>query len=66
MGGVCSTYGGVERYLEGMVKKPEGKRTLAMTRSRWEIILRWTFWKYDVGVWTRSIWLRIGTSGGHF
>ena len=30
------------------------------------IILRWIFWKWDVGAWTGSIWLRIGTGGGHF
>jgi hypothetical protein len=29
------------------------------------IKLRWIFRKYDVGVWTGSIWLRIGTGGGH-
>jgi len=29
------------------------------------IILRWIFRNQDVGVWTRSSWLRIGTSGGH-
>jgi len=29
------------------------------------IILRWIFRKWDVGVWTGSIWLRIGTDGGH-
>ena len=29
------------------------------------IILRWTFRKWDVGVWTGSSWLRIGTGGGH-
>jgi len=29
------------------------------------IILRWIFRKWDVGVWTGSIWLRIGTGGGH-
>jgi len=28
------------------------------------IILGWMF-KWDVGVWTGSIWLRIGTGGGH-
>jgi hypothetical protein len=28
------------------------------------IILRWIFRKWDVGVWTRSSWLRIGTGGG--
>jgi len=29
------------------------------------IILRWIFRKWDVGVWTGSSWLRIGTRGGH-
>jgi len=28
------------------------------------IILRWVFRKWDVGVWSGSIWLRIGTRGG--
>jgi len=30
------------------------------------MILRWIFRKWDVGVWTVSSWLRIGTDGGHF
>ena len=30
-----------------------------------KIILKWTFRKWDVVVWTGSIWLRIGTDGGH-
>jgi len=30
-----------------------------------KIILRWVFRKWDVGVWTVSIWLRIGTGGRH-
>jgi hypothetical protein len=29
------------------------------------IILKWIFRKWDVGVWTGSIWLRIGAVGGH-
>jgi len=29
------------------------------------IIFRWSFMKWDVGVWTGSSWLRIGTGGGH-
>jgi hypothetical protein len=29
------------------------------------IILRWIFRKWDVGVWTGSVWLRIGTDGEH-
>ena len=29
------------------------------------IILEWIFRKWDVGVWTGSSWLRIGTGGGN-
>ena len=27
--------------------------------------LRWNLRKWDVGVWSGSSWLRIGTGGGH-
>jgi len=53
---------GIYRVLVG---KPEGRRPLGRPRHRWEITLRWIFWKWDVGVWTGSSWLRIGTVGGH-
>jgi hypothetical protein len=33
--------------------------------AHWRIILRRIFRKWDVGVWTGSSWLRIGTGGGH-
>jgi len=29
------------------------------------IILRCVLWKWDVGAWTGSMWLRIGTGGGN-
>jgi hypothetical protein len=29
------------------------------------IIVKWMFRKWDVGLWTGSSWLRIGTGGGH-
>jgi len=29
------------------------------------IILGWNFRKWVVGAWSGSIWLRIGTAGGH-
>jgi hypothetical protein len=29
------------------------------------IILKWIFRNWDVGVWTGSIWLRIGIGGRH-
>jgi len=43
----------------GLVGKPEGKRQLGRPRRKW------IFRKWDVGVWTGSLWLRIGTGGGH-
>ena len=48
-----------------LVGKSEGKRPLGRPRLRWGKILRWIFRKWDVGAWTVSIWLRIGTGGGH-
>jgi hypothetical protein len=59
MGRACRAYGG---RGEGLVGKPEGKRPLGRPRHRWEIILIWIFRKWDVGVWTGSSWLRIGTT----
>jgi len=29
------------------------------------IILKWICRKWDVGLWTLSSWIRIGTGGGH-
>ena len=29
-----------------------------------KIILRWIFRKWDIRLWSRSIWLGIGTDGG--
>ena len=49
----------------GLVGKPDGKRPLGRTRDRWGIILRWIFRKWDLDVWIRSMWLTIGTAGGH-
>ena len=49
---------GVHRVLVG---KPEGKRPLRDPGVDGKIILR----KWDMGVWTGSSWLRIGTGGGH-
>jgi hypothetical protein len=57
--------GGEERRIQGLVGKPEGKRPLGRRKRRWEIIIRWIFRKWDVGVWSGSIWLRIGTGGAY-
>ena len=52
---------GVYRVLVG---KPEGKRPLGRHKHSW-IILRWIFRKWDMGIWTGLIWLRIGKSDQH-
>ena len=53
---------GVYRALVG---KPEEKRPLGNPSVDERIILKWVFRKWDVGAWTGSSWLRIGTGGGH-
>ena len=61
MGGACSTYGGEERRVPGFGGEREH---LGDPGLDGRIILRWIFRKWDVGVWTGSSWLRIGTGGG--
>jgi hypothetical protein len=53
---------GVSRVL---VEKLEGKSHLADPGVDGRLILRWIFRKWDVGAWTGSSWLRIGTGGEH-
>jgi len=53
---------GVYRVLVGKLKERD---LLGDSYVDGIIILRWIFRKWDVGVWTRSSWLRIGTGGGH-
>jgi hypothetical protein len=47
-----------------LVGKPEEKRPFGRSKIDGSIILRRIFRKWDVGLWTRLIWLRIGTGGG--
>jgi len=47
------------------VGKPEGKRPLEDPGVDGRKILRWIFRKWDVGTWTGSSWVTIGTCGGH-
>jgi len=53
---------GVYRIL---VSKPVGKGPLGRPIRRWEDNIKWIFRKWDVGVWTGSSWLRIGTGVGY-
>jgi len=48
-----------------LVGEPEGQNHFEDPGADGRIILRWIFRKCDVGVWTGSSWLRIGTGGGH-
>jgi len=54
-----------EAYTEFCWLNLKGKNHLEGPGVDGRIILRWIFRKWDVGVWTASGWLRIGTGGGH-
>jgi len=69
MGGACSGYGGEERRGEeytgfwwGNLRE---RNHLGDRGVDGRIILRWIFMKWEVGVWTGSIWYRMGRVGGH-
>jgi hypothetical protein len=47
------------------VGKLEGKEHLQDPGVDGRIILRYIFRKWDVGAWTGSIWLMVGTGSGH-
>jgi hypothetical protein len=48
-----------------LMGKPEGRYHLGYSGVDGRIILRWFVRKWNVGVWTGSSWLRIGTGSGH-
>jgi len=53
------------RVYAALVGKPEEKTHLGSPVIDLRITLRSIFRSCDVGIWTRSSWLRIGTGGGH-
>jgi hypothetical protein len=66
MGGACSTNEAGERFIKGLVWKPEERDYLGDSDVDGRMILRWTFRNWEVVAWTGWSWLRIGTGGGHF
>ena len=53
---------GVYTVLMG---KPKGRRPLGSPRRRWEDNIKMDLQQVDVGAWTGSSWLMIGSGGGH-
>jgi hypothetical protein len=49
---------------KALVGKPEGRRPLGRPMRRWEDNIKMDLREVGWGVWTGSIWLRIGTGGG--
>jgi hypothetical protein len=48
-----------------LVGNPEGKRPLARPRCRYKNNIKMDLQEMGCGLWTGSIWLRIGAGGGH-
>jgi len=64
-GGACSTYGGiVESYTVFWCGDLRKRVHLEDPGVDGRIILKWIFMKWDVGAWTGSSWIRIGSDGG--
>jgi len=65
MDGHVARMGRGEAYTGFWWGKLEGKRPLGRHKRRWGDNINMDIRKWDVGVWTGSSWLRIGTDGGH-
>jgi len=65
MGVACSMCGGEERYIQSFGGETREIDHLEDPGVDGRIILRWSFSKWDVGVWTGSVWFRRGTDGRH-
>jgi hypothetical protein len=62
MSGICSTYGGEERYVSafwwGNLRERDHLEDPSIDGR---LMLRWIFRKWKGGAWTGSCWLTIGT-----
>jgi hypothetical protein len=64
MGRDVARMGAKRNAYELLVGKPEGKRPLGRPRRKWVDNIKIDLREKDEMVYTGSIWLRIGTSGG--
>jgi hypothetical protein len=66
MGKQYGTYGGQEKYMQGMLRRPEGKKPLGRPSLRWEDSIKIDLQEVGWGgeAWTGLICVRIGTGGG--
>jgi len=65
IGGACSTYGKRRGAYGVLVGKLEGKTPLGISRRIWEDNIKIDLQEVGLDVWTGSMWLGIGTGGGH-
>jgi hypothetical protein len=56
-------YGASRGVWRVLVGKPEGKRLFGRPQRRWRDNIKVNI--QEVWAWIRSVWLRIGTVGGH-
>ena len=58
-------FGGRRIVYSILVGKPEGKRQHGRPRRRWEDNINMYLQEVVLGAWAVSMWLRVGTGGGH-
>jgi hypothetical protein len=63
--GHVASMGEIRGVYTVLVGKPERKRPLGRPRRRWENNIKKDLQEVVVRGWTGSMWLRIGTGGGH-
>ena len=60
----CGTCGGEWRCIQGFGREKREKDHLEDQLIDGSMILKCIFSKWDVGAWTGSVWLRMGTGVG--
>jgi len=66
MGGTCVVHGGESRRINGFGgRNPRARDHMGDSGVNRRIILKWTFRKWDVVLWTVWSWLKRGAGGGY-